>query len=79
MTGPCVCRYDENKKTFRELEYPVNETIGFYLKSRGHKKTEDEASAIATYGENKFDIPLPTFQELMIGQMLAPFFVFQVR
>lgn len=30
------------------------------------------------WGRNEFDIPMPTFNELMREQLLAPFFVFQV-
>jgi cation-transporting ATPase 13A1 len=31
-----------------------------------------------TYGENKFDIPIPTFWELFKEHAVAPFFVFQI-
>lgn len=30
------------------------------------------------YGENKFDIPLPTFGDMYKEQITSPFFVFQM-
>ena len=30
------------------------------------------------YGENKFDIPLPSFGDMYQEQITAPFFVFQI-
>jgi hypothetical protein len=33
---------------------------------------------LAHYGENKFDIPLPTFGDMYKEQITSPFFVFQM-
>lgn len=38
----------------------------------------DLEKARRTYGENKFDIPIPTFLELFKEHAVAPFFVFQI-
>lgn len=34
--------------------------------------------ALVHYGENKFDIPLPTFGDMYREQITSPFFVFQI-
>ena len=78
MFKSIIFRYDHNKKTFRNLEFPISETIGTYLKSRGLKTKEQADNGFIKYGKNEFHIPLPSFKELMKEQMVAPFFVFQV-
>lgn len=37
------------------------------------------AAAAQKYGLNVFEVPIPAFLALLKEQMLAPFFVFQVR
>jgi hypothetical protein len=43
------------------------------------ESTATLAAALATWGPNEFQIPLPPFWELFKVQLLAPFFIFQVR
>ncbi|ODV60842.1 ion-transporting P-type ATPase SPF1 [Ascoidea rubescens DSM 1968] len=38
----------------------------------------DLSTLLLNYGQNKFDIPVPTFGELFIEHATAPFFVFQI-
>ncbi|KAJ3322025.1 hypothetical protein HDV06_003625 [Boothiomyces sp. JEL0866] len=71
--------YNPEKKTFEKLKYLHHEShdMGFYKKVTGLKKMDIEPLSIK-YGENKFDVPLPTFLELFKEHMVAPFFVFQL-
>lgn len=62
---------------FWSLKYPTDLTFGEYLDSCG--LTDKEAHVRqAYYGTNQYQIPIPSFMELMKEHVLAPFFVFQV-
>ncbi|KAH8809137.1 hypothetical protein F5884DRAFT_883091 [Xylogone sp. PMI_703] len=74
--------YDPEKKSFAPLTYVIDydpkPALGYFQKSRGIA-TESELSRIQQhYGDNTFDIPVPTFTELFKEHAVAPFFVFQV-
>lgn len=62
---------------FQPLKYPTNCPISEYLKSRG-LTTDESKKRFAYFGPNSYQIPIPSFKELMIEHVLAPFFVFQV-
>lgn len=60
------------------MEYPTSQSYREYLDSKGLITSEVLASSARRYGNNIFDIPMPTFWDLYKEQALAPFFVFQV-
>ncbi|KAI8818388.1 uncharacterized protein EV422DRAFT_538413 [Fimicolochytrium jonesii] len=72
--------YNDETGLFEKLAYPTDEprTIEHFSKLRGLPSEVDIAAANERYGANKFDIPIPTFQELFKEHMMAPFFVFQL-
>lgn len=54
-------------------------TIGHFKHAPGLSKDHDDVDDMKfIYGENKFDIPIPTFLELFKQHAVAPFFIFQV-
>lgn len=53
-------------------------TIGFFTKSKGLQTDDSIKAAVEKYGTNRFDIPIPSFQELFKEHLVAPFFVFQL-
>ncbi|GME88565.1 unnamed protein product [Ambrosiozyma monospora] len=48
------------------------------LKSSSGLESTEIVKLQQMYGQNKFDIPVPTFIELFIEHALAPFFIFQL-
>lgn len=70
--------WDENKATFRGIEFPVNELLHHYAKSRGLETDAMLALAEQTYGKNYMEMVVPEFFELFIERATAPFFVFQI-
>lgn len=56
----------------------VQETFGEYSKKGGHGTDGRVAAALEKWGNNVFEVPLPEFKDLLMEQLLAPFFVFQV-
>jgi hypothetical protein len=46
--------------------------------ARGSFARPQVEQTLAHYGENKFDIPLPTFGDMYKEQITSPFFVFQM-
>ncbi|EDW03798.1 endoplasmic reticulum transmembrane helix translocase [Drosophila grimshawi] len=70
--------WDENKATFRSVEFPVNELLSTYANSRGLESEQSIKTAMQTYGNNEMDMVVPEFHELFIERATAPFFVFQV-
>ena len=69
--------YDEDKKLFIKLEYPIRGDVVTYTKSAG--LTSDRVSDLLNrFGRNLFEIPIPSFGELFKEHAVAPFFVFQV-
>lgn len=70
--------WNEDKKTFRAVEFPVNGLLSRYSASRGLETEEAIKRATNTYGNNEMDMVVPEFHELFIERATAPFFVFQV-
>lgn len=70
---------DKSKKFSPPIFFVDNEelTIGDLKNSKG-LKSEFIPSLQKHYGKNIFDIPIPTFLELFVEHMLAPFFIFQL-
>eukprot|EP01087_Luapelamoeba_hula_P017137 TRINITY_DN5378_c0_g2_i1.p1 TRINITY_DN5378_c0_g2~~TRINITY_DN5378_c0_g2_i1.p1 ORF type:complete len:1197 (-),score=199.95 TRINITY_DN5378_c0_g2_i1:147-3737(-) len=70
------CNVNADKSvTYTKLDFPKNKEFGFYKAADG---VADLAAAHSKWGQNKFDVPHPTFLELLQEQALAPFFVFQM-
>lgn len=63
---------------FRALKYPTDLTFAQYRASTGHSNDDAIRTAVERFGLNKFEIPIPKFLDLLIEQLLAPFFCFQV-
>lgn len=63
---------------FQRTEYPTAEPLGSYMVAQGMTTDAAAREALASYGPNSLDIPEPNFWELFLGQLLAPFFVFQL-
>lgn len=70
--------WDEEKATFRGIEFPVNEVLQHYAKSRGLETEAAVTLAQKTYGNNQMEMVVPEFFELFIERATAPFFVFQI-
>ncbi|KAF2127493.1 cation-transporting ATPase 4 [Dothidotthia symphoricarpi CBS 119687] len=74
--------YDADKGSFAPLSYPLD------AEPKPQLKTFQQTQGLATsaeieriqqhYGDNTFDIPVPTFTELFKEHAVAPFFVFQI-
>ncbi|KAK9450721.1 uncharacterized protein V1518DRAFT_411526 [Limtongia smithiae] len=69
--------FDAETKTFSPPVYPIDSVMKIkeFQKCTGN---DDIAELRQKYGDNKFDIPVPTFLELFYEHAVAPFFVFQV-
>ncbi len=63
---------------FREQRCPTALPFAAYAASRGLATPAAAAEAAAAHGANSFAIPLPPFMELLLQQLSAPFFVFQL-
>ncbi|KAL7741737.1 hypothetical protein ACLKA6_000351 [Drosophila palustris] len=70
--------WDEDKATFRAVEFPVNKLLSSYANSYGLETEQAIKTASQTYGNNEMDMVVPEFHELFIERATAPFFVFQV-
>jgi len=74
--------YDEAKNSFAPLEFKMDQepkpTVGSFQDSRGLRKKDEIERIQHHYGNNIFDIPVPTFSELFKEHAVAPFFVFQI-
>lgn len=64
--SPPVFFVDDKKLTIKDLKTSTGLTDGVI------------PTLLKSYGKNIFDIPIPTFSELFVEHMLAPFFVFQL-
>lgn len=71
--------FNAESNTFEKLKYPVKETFEYYGRASGFGSEARVLAAAERWGLNKFEVPLPPFAKLLKEQMLAPFFVFQVR
>ena len=68
--------WDNSRRTFRSIPYPVKDSIGFYQEAAGLQDKEEEKNANLLWGNNTMKIPIPTFLELYQEHVVAPFFVF---
>jgi cation-transporting ATPase 13A1 len=74
--------YDAEKGSFAPLTYPLDAEPKPQLKD--FQQTQGLASPAEIerlqqhYGDNSFDIPVPSFSELFQEHAVAPFFVFQI-
>ena len=62
---------------WRPRLYPVNLSLREYHVCKGLDE-EGATGAMLRWGPNKYDIPMPTFNELFAEQLIAPMFIFQV-
>lgn len=73
--------FDQTKQSFDTLKYAIDSDpkprIESFQHSRGITSEVDLAKLEKHYGNNTFDIPVPTFTELFRQHAVAPFFVFQ--
>jgi cation-transporting ATPase 13A1 len=70
--------WNQDKKTFLSIPFPVNNTIGNYQAAEGMMSQNDKFKADLVWGPNRVDVPIPSFFDIYKEHMVAPFFVFQV-
>lgn len=74
--------YYPETQTFAPLSYVLDAepkpAIKTFLQTRGLTTKTEIERVQHHYGDNKFDIPVPTFLELFQEHAVAPFFVFQI-
>ncbi|KAL2173165.1 uncharacterized protein P884DRAFT_102491 [Thermothelomyces heterothallicus CBS 202.75] len=74
--------YNPETKSFGTLVYTIDTEpkpkLETFQKSKGITSAVDLERLEQHYGNNTFDIPVPTFTELFKEHAVAPFFVFQV-
>ncbi|KAJ1510774.1 hypothetical protein HMI54_001345, partial [Coelomomyces lativittatus] len=68
--------FDEEKKRFDILPYPIDQCLNHYVTKKG-LSGDEVISSEKLYGLNVFDIPVPSFINLFKEHAVAPFFVFQ--
>lgn len=74
--------YNTEKNSFKPLTYAIDSDpkplLENFQKSRGITSASELSRIHQHYGDNTFDIPVPTFTELFKEHAVAPFFVFQI-
>ncbi|KAL0274452.1 UNVERIFIED_CONTAM: hypothetical protein PYX00_006871 [Menopon gallinae] len=70
--------WDDNKKTFRGIEFPVNYSFKKYMEWKGYQDDNELQAAEMEYGKNQLEMVVPEFMELFKERATAPFFVFQL-
>ncbi|CAI6330732.1 unnamed protein product [Periconia digitata] len=74
--------YDPENGSFAPLSYPLDADpkpkLQTFQETRGLTSQAEIEKLQHHYGDNSFDIPVPTFTELFKDHAVAPFFVFQV-
>lgn len=74
--------YSPDKGTFAPLAYLLDQkekpNLGYFQESRGLVTPAKVEEVHKHYGDNTFDIPVPTFTELWKEHAVAPFFIFQI-
>ncbi|CAN6644395.1 endoplasmic reticulum transmembrane helix translocase [Trichomonascus vanleenenianus] len=70
--------FDDVTQTFNPPEFLIDESviIGTYKNAKGLGEEVEQLER--QYGQNTFDIPVPTFSELFKEHAVAPLFVFQI-
>ncbi|KAL6770988.1 hypothetical protein ACKKBF_B33495 [Auxenochlorella protothecoides x Auxenochlorella symbiontica] len=63
---------------FTKLKYPSHDTVGAYLAATGLGSEAATSAALERWGDNRFEVPVPSFAALLADQLMAPFFCFQV-
>ena len=75
-------QYFPEKKYFAPLQYALDAEkkppLGEFQSSQGLISKLEISRVQQYYGDNTFDIPVPTFMELFQEHAVAPFFVFQI-
>jgi len=67
----------DEQSGFKRLKFELTAPVGRYMSAAGLSSSQ-VTLATRKYGENAYDIPVPTFSELFQEHAVAPFFVFQV-
>lgn len=72
--------YDSDTGKFSGLIYPLDARpmLDTFQRSKGLRTENEIVHLQHHYGDNAFDIPVPTFGELFKEHAVAPFFVFQI-
>jgi cation-transporting ATPase 13A1 len=74
--------YDAEKNSFAPLSYLLDADpkpeLRVFQETKGLTSPQEIERLQQHYGDNTFDIPVPTFTELFKEHAVAPFFVFQV-
>ena len=74
--------YHPEKGSFAPLSYALDAEpkpqLKTFQQTQGHVSPAELQRLTQHYGDNAFDIPVPTFTELFKEHAVAPFFVFQV-
>ncbi|MCJ1309559.1 hypothetical protein MMC25_003219 [Agyrium rufum] len=74
--------YNYEEQSFAPLSYALDQTpapsIETFQRSRGLTTKAEIERLQEHYGDNTFDIPVPTFLELFQEHAVAPFFIFQL-
>ncbi|CAG9322754.1 ATP13A1 [Blepharisma stoltei] len=69
--------FDDSIGQFNKVPYPIGLTFQEYKESKSLSE-ELLNKAETKWGGNKMELPIPTFSDLMLEHILAPFFVFQL-
>lgn len=70
--------FDEEKKIFNELSFPISNSISSYYLKPGNDGHDERSKRVSYYGKNVFNIPKESFIDLLKEHLVAPFFVFQL-
>lgn len=73
--------YNSSLNCFEKVSYPTKLPLEHYFtaaRETNGLSGEHLMHTAARFGNNKLEMPAPTFMELYIESLLAPFFVFQV-
>nr|XP_018900940.1 PREDICTED: manganese-transporting ATPase 13A1 [Bemisia tabaci] len=70
--------YDEEKKQFRNLQFPVHKKFSQYIDWKGLQDDVEIKRTGDIFGKNELEMVVPEFRELFIERATAPFFVFQI-
>lgn len=74
--------YDDATGRFAPLRYKIDAepkpSVGSFQASRGITSEKERKGIQEHYGDNTFNIPVPSFLELFKEHAVAPFFIFQI-